>query len=184
MLIVQGLELCDDVRLIKKYANFCLSKFVKNSILRKSIITIKIINRDELSCKEERKELKESSAWMTYDGTTDDGKKLFTVILDKIVINNRAKKLLTRYKNLLKYMGHEMVHIKQYLLNEMFDYKDGETVRFAGQRYHYNSEKKDLDWDYWESPWEREAYSYQEALYYMFDREYARNWVTKEKKQA
>jgi hypothetical protein len=170
MLTVTGVESRDDVRLIKKYAYFCLLKFVTNSVLlKKANIKIQILDRESLSCKDERKELKESSAWMTYDGIIEE-KKVFTVILDKSVINKRSKKLLTKYKNLLKYLGHEMVHIKQYLNGEMFDYTDGETVRFLGQQYHFNSSKKDLDWEYWDSPWEREAYSYQEGLFYMFDK--------------
>jgi beta-mannanase len=174
MLLVTGVDLRDDVRLIKKYANFVLLKFVPKSTLRKSLITIKVIHHDELTDVKEQKELKEVSAWMMYDGIIDDRKK-FTVTLDKAVVKTTAKKRITRYKELLKYLGHELVHTKQYLMNEMFDYKDGQTVRFRGGHY-TNSEE--LDWAYWDSPWEIEAYGRMEGLYQMFLK------MTKEERKA
>ena len=64
-----------------------------------------------------------------------------------------------------------MIHVKQYLKGEMFDYKRGDKVRFCGEIYTYSFEKTDLDWDYWDAPWEREAYSYMEAMYYMYCKE-------------
>jgi hypothetical protein len=164
MLTVTGIELRDDVRLVKKYAYFCLSKFVPNNTLRDSNIVVRFINHTDLSSEEEQKELKEVNAWMTYDGLVNEKRK-FTITLDKSIIRKSAKKQITRYKNTLKNLGHELVHVKQYLLNEMFDYKDGETVRFMGGRYTATGE---LDWSYWDSPWEVEAYGRTEGLYQMF----------------
>ena len=164
MLSVSGIELRDDVRLIKKYAYFCLSKFVPNGVLRKSNITIKFLHVDDLDEKQDKKDLKEHNAWMTYDGIVNDRKK-FTITLDKSVINKRAKKLITRYKTSLKHLGHELVHVKQYLLNELFDYSDGHTVRYMGSKYTYTGE---TDWTYWDAQYEIEAHGRQEGLYQMF----------------
>src|SRR5271154_3584486 len=103
MLIVTGIN-HNDVHLIKKYAYFCLSRFVSNSVLSKSIISIKFVTPKDLSLKEDRKDLKEMNAWMVYDGIQNDKKK-FTIILAKSVINNRSKNQLTKYKNTLKNLG-------------------------------------------------------------------------------
>lgn len=164
MLIVTGVDLRDDVNLIKKYSYFCLSRFVPNSILKNSIITVKVIDHNDIEDEKESRELREISAWMIYDGIFD-GRKKFTVTLDKAVVKKTAKKQITRYKELLKYLGHELIHVKQYLNNEMFDYKDGVNVRFMGGHYTNTDE---LDWSYWESPWEVEAYGRMEGLYQMF----------------
>jgi len=164
MLTVTGLDRNDDVRLIKKYAYFCLSKFVPNKILRKAIISVKFVHHDDFEDSKERKELKECSAWMIYDGVVNDRRK-FSITMDKAVIRKNAKKQMTRYKETLKNLGHEMVHVKQYLLNELFDYKDGQTSRYMGGRYAYTGE---MDWTYWDAPYEVEAYGRMEGLYQMF----------------
>jgi hypothetical protein len=164
MLSVSGIELRDDVRLIKKYAYFCLSKFVPNATLNKSNIIIKLVTPEELSSPVDRKDLKEMNAWMTYDGLVNDKKK-FTITLAKSVINTKAKQQITRYKDTLKNLGHELVHVKQYLLNELFDYTNGNTVRYMGGKYSYTGE---LDWTYWDAQYEIEAYGRSEGLYQMF----------------
>ena len=164
MLTVTGIELRDDVRLIKKYAYFCLSKFVPNKTLRKATITVKFVHHDDLTNPKDSKELKECSAWMFYDGVVNDKKK-FTITMDTAVIRSNAKKQMTRYKETLKNLGHELVHVKQYLLNELFDYTDGQTSRYMGGRYAYTGE---MDWTYWDAPYEVEAYGRMEGLYQMF----------------
>jgi hypothetical protein len=165
MLNVIGLELRDDVRLVKKYAYFCLSKFVPNAVLNKAQINIKFIHHTDLADKAEQKELRECGAWLVYDGIVNDRKK-FSVTIDTALIKEDAKKQITRYKTILKDLGHEMIHVKQYLLNEMFDYSDGRTVRFMGGIHTFDDAK--LDWSYWDSPWEVEAYGRMEGLYHMF----------------
>lgn len=164
MLIVTGIDYSDDAQLIKKYAYFCLSRFITNGVLRKSNITIKFLHVDELESKQDKKDLKEHNAWMTYDGIVNDRKK-FTITLDKAVINKRAKKLITKYKTSMTHLGHELVHVKQYLLNELFDYSDGHTVRYMGSKYTYTGV---TDWTYWDAQYEIEAFGRQEGLYQMF----------------
>ncbi len=52
---------------------------------------------------------------------------------------------------------HEMIHIKQYVLNELSDMPSG-SVRW--KKRVINPENL----DYWEHPWEKEAYRYDEIL--------------------
>jgi hypothetical protein len=164
MLSVTGIESRNDVRLIKKYANFCLSKFCSKSVLKKSNIEIKFLHVDDLESKQDKKDLKEHNAWMEYFGIINC-KKDFVITLDKSVINKRAKKQIIQFKNTLTHLGHELVHVKQYLLNELFDYSDGHTVRYMGSKYTYTG---DTDWTYWDQLFEIEAYGRQEGLYQMF----------------
>jgi hypothetical protein len=80
-------------------------------------------------------------------------------------INKLGKKPQTRLKNLLIDLGHELVHVKQYLNNELFDYKSGD-VRFKGLFFdasHYMDEEK-----YYFSPWEVAAYGMEYGLYKVF----------------
>ena len=165
MLTIIGLKQKDE-RLFRKYCHFVLARFVTNSALRKTSIIIKIVDPKSLENKIERKELQEVSAWMTYNGLTEDGKRKFLIVLDSTAINKTAKKGITKFKNLLKYLGHELIHIKQYINNEIFDYSDGKTVRFLGGRY--SSSEDLINWDYWDAPFEIEAYGRMEGLYFMF----------------
>lgn len=168
MLFVTGVPLSKDANLIKKYSQFVLNKFVTRSLQRKSIIVVRVIDPEDLTDPEEKKELKESCAWTTYDGPQEDGKKRFTVTMTRGLINKRAKKQIKKYKNFLKDLGHELIHVKQYINNELFDYADGEIARFRGKKY--PNSIAIIDWKYWDSPWEVEAYGRMEGLYSMFVR--------------
>lgn len=164
MLIVTGIER-SDARLIKKFSRFVLSRFIKPSVFNKSIITINVIDHTSLKDKAEQKAFKKSGGWASYDGRDGEVRK-FTVTMNKSVINNRAKTQVVRLKNLIKYLGHELCHVKQYMNHELFDYSDGEKSRFLGNVYTYNPDA--LDWTYWESPWEIEAHGRMEGFYQMF----------------
>lgn len=164
MLTVTGIESRDDVRLIKKYAYFCLTHFVANNVLKKSHITIKFVNLKDIKDKKERREIRDYQAWMEYSGTAN-GKRKFVVTLSADIVKHKTKKQLIKYKETLKNLGHEIVHIKQYLNNEMFDYTNGNVARFRGDRHSYTGED---DWTYWEAPYEIEAYGRSEGLWHMF----------------
>ena len=163
MLTITGVELRDDVLLIKKYSYFVLSKFVQNSVLKKSNIRIQFVNGRDLKPKD-RKELKEFSAWMFYDGIVN-GRKQFTITMDLAIFNKRAKTQIKKLRESLKNLGHELVHVKQYLNNELFDYRDGVRTRYKNT--HYINDNSN-DWSYWDMPWEVEAYGRMEGLYQMF----------------
>jgi hypothetical protein len=151
--------------MIKKYARFVLNKLVRKGLQNKSRINIKVLGFDEIKEAADLLDLKTYKAWCTYDGPDEDGKKKFTVVLDAKRINTRAKKPQIRLKNILIDLGHELIHVKQYLNNEIFDYRNGD-VRYKGLIFdasHYMDEEK-----YFDSPWEVEAYGREWGLYVLF----------------
>lgn len=165
--------------LLRRYANWILSKFVKPSVLNKSVITIKILTKDELADGSEYSDFKDAKAWVTYGGIENEKKK-FTVVMNAARINKRAKLPWIRLKLLMMNIAHELVHIKQYLNNELFDYVDGKA-RFKGEVFDGNLD----DWDvYFNSPWEIEAYGREYGLYKIFVKKLKDDLKEKNKKNA
>lgn len=65
-------------------------------------------------------------------------------------------------KACLTALAHEMVHLKQYAKGELKDYARVQSVRWHGQVY--NEERI----NYWDHPWEIEAYGRERGLYVRF----------------
>ena len=70
-----------------------------------------------------------------------------------------------RYKfdQVLTWLAHEMVHLKQFVRGELFDYETG-SVQWKSRTFgkvHYDDQ-----------PWEKEAYRLEDELYEMFAEEY------------
>lgn len=166
MLTITGVDLCDDKKLLRDFSNFVLDRFVSKNVLKTALIQIRIIDRDTLS-PADKKEFADVGAWVTHEGKVN-GRRKFIIKMDSVAINKNAKNLMKKYKTIMKSLAHELIHVKQYLNGEMFDYKNGTTTRFKGSIYTYPT-VQGMDWTYWDSPWEREAYSYMEAMYYMFN---------------
>ena len=85
----------------------------------------------------------------------DDGyrPKEFTIELDSGV----------KIRNLLITLAHEMVHVKQWARNEMYEYSNTVgMVRFKGEKIHLKKT------EYWDYPWEIEAYGKQLGLFVRF----------------
>ena len=85
----------------------------------------------------------------------DDGyrPREFTIELDTAV----------KIRNLLITLAHEMVHIKQWAKDEMYEYMNvAGMVRFKGEKVHM------VITDYWDYPWEIEAYGKQLGLFVRF----------------
>jgi len=90
-----------------------------------------------------------------YCDWTDDNNNCreFTIGVDKS---------LSKKETLLA-LAHEMVHLKQYAKGEMKDiWKPVRMVRWQGERYLHE------EMDYWEQPWEIEAYGREKGLYFKF----------------
>lgn len=67
------------------------------------------------------------------------------------------------YRNMLLTLAHEMVHVKQYATGELRDSLRGPTLhRWMNKPY----DAKDVD--YWDQPWEIEAYGREYGLYLRF----------------
>ena len=85
----------------------------------------------------------------------DDGfrPKEFIIELDSTV----------KIRNLLITLAHEMVHVKQWAKDEMYEYMNvAGLVRFKGEKVHI------VITDYWDYPWEIEAYGKQLGLFVRF----------------
>jgi hypothetical protein len=68
-------------------------------------------------------------------------------------------------RNQMRTLLHEMVHVKQYAKGELReDMRSSQLSRWLGELH------KDDDYDYWELPWEIEAYGREEGLYRMYVR--------------
>lgn len=149
---------------LRRYANWVIRKYVRPSVLSKSSITIKVVTADELKDRSDYNDFKDAKAWMTYDGI-EDGIKKFTIIMNAKRQGKKSRVPWVRLKTLMMNLGHELVHIKQYLNNELFDYVDGKA-RFKGQIFHQGHDA-DLE-NYFESPWEIEAYGREYGLYKVY----------------
>lgn len=151
--------------LVRKYSRFCLDKLVRRGLQRKSRIFIKIADQTEIKKKEDLLDFKQYKAWCVYKGTDENGYKIFEIVLNNKRMNKRAKTSIIQMKNLLIDLGHEIVHVSQYLKGELFDYANGD-VRYRGVVYdssHYEDEEK-----YYFSPWEIQSYGLEFGLYTMF----------------
>lgn len=153
-----------DVKYIREYANFVLNRFVPKSTQKSAMINIKIVHPDDLD-DDEYEDAKNVRAWCMYEGVINE-KRTFNVVLTYTRYNSKAKKPLTRLKKILIDLGHELVHIKQYLNNEIFDYKNG-FVRYKGEEFD-DSYKTRLE-NYFESPWEIEAYGRELGLFRIYE---------------
>lgn len=65
-------------------------------------------------------------------------------------------------KAMLLALAHEMVHLKQYAKGELKDYIKVNKCKWLGEQY----DIKEID--YWEQPWEIEAYGREYGLYIKF----------------
>ena len=165
MLLIRGSHLTkSEISMIRKFSNFVLRKFVKPCILSKSVIRIEVVHEEDLEFHADVDDLKAYNAWCYYEGIVND-RKMFKVILNMKQVNPKAKKLVVRMKKLLIDLAHELVHVKQYLNNEMFDYVSG-GVRYKGSFFDHSYQISEET--YYESPWEIEAYGREWGLYKMF----------------
>ena len=131
-------------RLIESAAWFYAEKLMGKRLIESLEITINL--KKNLLSKE------------GYEGTAiweDDGyrPKEFTIEIDSTV----------KIRNILITLAHEMVHIKQWAKDEMYEYMNVTgMVRFKGEKVHMEIT------DYWDYPWEIEAYGKQLGLFVRF----------------
>ena len=153
-----------EIAFLKKYTRFVLNKFVRKSVQAHARINIKVVSAEDMHNNIDIDDLKRYRAWCTYDQVSE-GKKYFSVILNAAQVKQNSNKPEVRLKKMLIDLGHELVHIKQYLNNEIFDYKSGD-IRYKGSYFDSSySENEEL---YYDSPWEIEAYGREQGLYMMF----------------
>ena len=65
-------------------------------------------------------------------------------------------------RSMLMALAHEMVHLKQYAKGELKDYVKANKCKWLGEQYDSD------ELDYWDHPWEIEAYGRERGLYVKF----------------
>ena len=104
------------------------------------------------------KELKQKEQAYGFCHITDDDldrPREFMIELDTSMKNS--------FDQILTWLAHEMVHLKQFVRGELYDYATG-NVQWKSRTYgrvHYNDQ-----------PWEKEAYRLEGELYEMFEEWY------------
>jgi hypothetical protein len=152
MLRFSGKKLhADEKRIITQAAKFTLNKFLTPAVQKKILIEVRLTDH-----------LNGWSGETVYMGN-DDGIKKFEVAVC-LKLDKRAKKPHVRMKDPILTLMHELVHVKQYVNSELFDYVDGRT-RWKGAIY---ENSKDME-SYYDSPWEIEAYGRTEGLWDLFN---------------
>jgi hypothetical protein len=184
MLIVRGIDDTGDVRLIKQFATYTLARFLTPSQIKRLVIDIHFKDRKDLPDPTDKMDLTKYEAWMVPDMSS---RRHFYITMANKAIRRNGKCRLTKYKKVLQYLAHELVHVKQYYLNEMKDVFDakGEHIatKWMGVAYpavSLNSAKCadpiKAEWAYYNSPWEVEAYGRTEGIYNMFHDEKGEPW--------
>ena len=87
-----------------------------------------------------------------WEGDYCDRPRDFTIELD----------LTFSIRDVLITLAHEMVHIKQWAKGEMYEYTKSPMVRFHTTKFELD------DINYWDYPWEIEAFGKQLGLFYRF----------------
>ena len=131
-------------KLVESATRFYAEKLMGKRLTENLKITVNL-KRNLLS----KEGLEGSAIW------DDDGyrPKEFTIELDTTV----------KIRNLLISLAHEMVHVKQWAKNEMYEYMNvAGLVRFKGEKVHM------VITDYWDYPWEIEAFGKQLGLFVRF----------------
>ena len=67
-----------------------------------------------------------------------------------------------KIREILITLAHELTHVKQWAKDEMYEYMEPHMVRFKGEKIHM----KEIN--YWDYPWEIEAYGRQLGLFVRF----------------
>lgn len=134
-----------------------------NSItkVKKCDCTVKInfINESQVRSKKDKEDLNKFLAWITIFERSGN----YSITINENTINTNAKKPFTRLQAAMMCIGHELVHVRQYINREMFDYANGD-VWYKGLRYKTWQENE----DYYFAPWEIEAYGYEQGLFECF----------------
>lgn len=135
--------------IISKYELTCLVNFFLGLLVSsrlKKTLTINIILDDDLG---------DNLGLCSTDDTTRSPKN-FEIRLK--VAKSRSK------ADILKTLAHELVHVKQYAKNELFDHIKAGVVTYQKVRYYIDTI------DYYAQPWEIEAFAKQESLYAIYEK--------------
>lgn len=155
-----GMKLSDsDLKCMKDLTKFTLDKFIAPSVQKKMSINIVVVDK---YFKSESGGNMDCAGEMQYLGN-DNGIRRFKIVMVWRKINKEAKTPWIRLKEPCKVLAHELIHVKQYLNNQIYDYITGD-IRFEGRVY----KEVTADADYWDTPWEIEAHGREYGVYAQF----------------
>jgi hypothetical protein len=141
-----------DVKLLREVARFTADKLMLPCTQEKMSVLINV------------KDYKKGwDGECQYVGNFDGIRKFKVTISNKLTIK-RAKKPFVRLRVVIETLVHEMIHVKQYMCNELYDYADGST-RYKGNKF-------DSNFEYWDAPWEIEAYGRTQGIIEQFKEQY------------
>ena len=133
-------------RLLKQAAEYFASRLLTKRMISNVHLTIKI----------KKKLDNEIEGYCNFE-EIDNGIRYFVIEL----LNNKNLGML------LMSLAHEMVHLKQYAVGELKDDRKNPECTIW-QKKSINEKKV----DYWDLPWEIEAYGREKGLYYRFCEQY------------
>lgn len=165
MLQIKGNQINrSDKTMLRRFCQYTLDLYVQRNVQNEATIILKFIDPEDVKDPKEREEFEECRAWTTYNGKRH-GKRHFLIEVCNSQVS-QAHDQLKRLREAMKCVGHELIHVKQYLNNEMFDYVTGE-VRFRGKVFEKET-CTEMGEKYYFSPFEVEAYGHETGLYMCF----------------
>lgn len=147
----------EEMKYLRAAAKFTLDKYISRYRQGKIDIEVNLIEDKKMTWGGD-------CAYMGLEGS----KKKFEVRIQKLLLKKNARKLQTRMRDIVSVLIHELIHVKQYVNNQLFDYADGITVRYEGKVYKDNTDFI----SYWDNPWEIDAYGRTVGTYELFIRHY------------
>lgn len=143
----------DDMKVLRNVAKYTLNKFIVPCVQQKIRVRVNLVDT-----------LMGWSGECYYLGN-ENGIRTFDITVSVRKYKPNAKKVLTRMSDPMRTLIHELIHVKQYANNQLFDYIDGDT-KFEGRVF---KRAGDNDYEkYWDSPWEVEAYGRTDGVFAMF----------------
>ena len=117
------------------------------------------------------KEICDSEEFMGGEGTLGDcewmddaySPKEFTIRIATYALKSGKKKpIKLKKREILETVCHELVHVKQHAKKEHYFHQRKDLVKFKGKLYDTTK------MEYWDFPWEIEAYGRERGLYEMW----------------
>ena len=146
-----------DIPDIKKAVHFYADKLMSKSLIKKLRITIRFVpDLDHM-------------AEVTWNGCNPVRPKSFLIYINSNKVRSKIR--------LLKALGHELTHVKQFATGELEDMEAKSLVRWKDKFYPFPDEDSKNPETYWSAPWEIEAYGRETGLYQLY-----KNHITEQKR--
>ncbi len=161
MVIFKGEKLVDDDKaLIRRFVTFVLETLIFDQADEHIRITINFLHPKNVSG-EDKRDLIEYKAWMVRNSENS-----FTITINVDQVKQYPNQI-ARLRNVFLCLGHELVHVKQYVTGQMQDITATDCM-YMGKIY--NDCNQD-NANYWLAPWEIESYGHEQGLFALFKKQ-------------